>query len=107
MARPLSKTSRKVLVQLGETPKSLDEIAARTGLRKDRVAKILWHLVARGWIASDEEVRLLPVYRRLKPVPAARRIKRRTEADSHMAALNAAFGIRMPAKRARARTVRQ
>ena len=107
MARPLSETSRKVLVQLGETPKSLDEIAARTGLRKDRVAKILWHLVSRGWIATDEEVRRLPVYRRLKPVPAARRVRRTEAADSHFAALNAAFGIRMPAKRARARTVRQ
>lgn len=107
MARPLSETSRKVLAQLGETPKSLDEIAARMGLRKDRVAKILWHLVSRGWIATDEEVRRLPVYRRLKAVPAARRAKPRSEGDPHIAALNAAFGIRMPPKRARARTVRQ
>ena len=107
MARPLSETSRKVLVHLGETPKSLDEISARTGLRKDRIAKILWQLISRGWIATAEEVRRLPVYRRLKPVPAARRAKRGTAADSHIAALNAAFGIRMPAKRSRARTVRQ
>lgn len=106
MPRPLSETSRKVLVQLGQRPKSLDELSARTGVRKDRLAKVLWHLLGRGWIAAAEEVRRLPVYRRLKAVPPARRKKRREQASSHLDALNAAFGIRMPAKRTRARTVR-
>lgn len=106
MARPLSQYARKVLVQLGETPKSLDELSARTGIRKDRLAKVLWHLIGRGWVATGEEVRRLPVYRRLKAVPAARRNARRAQPSSHLDALNAAFGIRMPAKRTRARTVR-
>ena len=104
MARLLSQYARKVLVQLGETPKSLDELAARTGIRKDRLAKVLWHLLRRGWIGTGEEVRRLPVYKRLNAVPPARR--KRRGAGSHLDALNAAFGIRMPTKRTRARTVR-
>src|SRR5437870_4157667 len=93
MARPLSSTSRKVLVQLGKTPKSLDELAARTGVRKDRLAKILWHLLGRGWISAGEEVRRLPVYRRLKDVPGPRPVARAARQSApHLAALNAAFG---------------
>ena len=109
MARPLSPNSRKVLVQLGKSPKSVDELSARTGIRKDKLAKLLWHLEGLGWIAGDEEVRRLPVYRRLKDLPALKRtpVPRTSSSASHIAALNAAFGIRLPAKRARGRTVRR
>jgi hypothetical protein len=107
MARPLSETSRKVLAQLGKSPKSLDELSARTAIRKDRLAKILWHLLGRGWVATAEEVRRLPVYRRLRDVPAVPRRRPRPQSKPHIAALNAAFGIGLPAKRARGRIVRR
>ena len=107
MARPLSETSRKVLAQLGKSPKSLDELSARTGIRKDRLAKVLWHLLGRGWVSAAEEVRRLPVYRRLRDVPSAPRTSPRPQPKPHIAALNAAFGIGLPAKRARGRIVRR
>lgn len=109
MARPLSLNSRKVLTQLGKSSKSLDELSARTGIRKDKLAKLLWHLEGRGWISAGEETRRLPVYRRLRDVPPAKRTRANDGAstESHIAALNAAFGIRLPAKRARGRTIRR
>src|SRR5688500_1956898 len=100
MARPLSKTSRKVLAQLGKSARSLDELAARLGMRKERLAKALWHLQARGWIAATEEVRRLPVYRRLREAPRAPRKTLRPQPAGNIAALNAAFGIALPARRA-------
>ena len=106
MARPLSPKSRRVLVQLGKTPKSLDELSARSGIRKDKLAKLLWHLEALGWIEAGEETRRLAVYRRLRDVPSVKR-EPVIQASSHLAALNAAFGIRLPAKRMRGRTVRR
>ena len=109
MARPLSGNSLKVLAQLGKGPRSIDELAARTGMRKDRVAKVLWHLQSRGWITVSEEVRRLAVYRRLRNLPARKRPDgpKRYATAPHIEALQAAFGIRFPAKRARARTVRR
>ena len=108
MARPLSQNSLKVLTQLGKSSKSLDELSARTGIRKDKLAKLLWHLEGRGWIAAAQETRLLPVYRRLREVPTVKRSAARVKQPApHIAALNAAFGIRAPLKRARARTVRR
>ena len=108
MARPLSSSSLKVLTHLGNSPKSVDELSARTGMRKDKLAKVLWHLQSRGWISSGEETRRLAVYRRVRDVPQRKRPGRavRTPAP-HIAALNAAFGIRAPVKRARGRLVRQ
>jgi len=86
----------------------MDELSARTGIRKDKVAKLLWHLEALGWVAAGEETRLLRVYRRLRDVPAARRFKDTGKKPAaHIAALNAAFGIGRPVKRARARTIRR
>jgi hypothetical protein len=108
MARPLSANSRKVLVQLGKSAKSIDELSARTGIRRDKLAKLLWHLLGLGWIAVTEEVRRLPVYRRLREMPAGKRpAGRRAAPASHIAALNAAFGIGVPPKRARGRMVRR
>jgi DNA-binding IclR family transcriptional regulator len=107
MARILSQNTRKLLTHLGNQPKSLDELAARTGLRKDKVAKLLWHLERLGWVAANEETRRLAVYRRLRDVPAVKRDAENRTAQTHIAALNAAFGIRLPAKRARGRTVRR
>ena len=86
---------------------TLDEIAARTGLRKDRLAKVIWHLRQRGWIAADEEMRRLHVYRRLRELPSRPRKASRSQSTPHIAALNAAFGIGLPAKRARGRVVRR
>lgn len=107
MPRPLSRNTRKVLAQLGQA-RSLDELSARTGLRKDKVAKLLWNLQALGWIALSEEVRLLPVYRRLRDIPRAKRQTNPLRSQpAHIAALNAAFGISLPVKRARGRTVRR
>ena len=105
MARPLSAASNKVLRQLGRTAKSLDELAARTGIRKDRVAKLLWHLEARGWIAVSEETRRLPVYRRLRQASIPKR-KDPKDRASHFTELYAAFRMRLPSKRARGRVVR-
>jgi hypothetical protein len=108
MARPLSANSRKVLVQLGKSAKSIDELSARTGIRKDRLAKVLWHLEALGWVAVGQETRQLPVYRRLRAVSAPKRVGQSGKRPApHIAALNAAFGIGLPAKRARARTIRR
>src|SRR5947207_11536932 len=108
MPRPLSSNTRKVLTHLGKSPKSMDELAARTGIRKERVAKVLWHLEQLGWVQQTEEIRKLPVYRRLRDLPAAKpQVGRGASSAPHIAALNAAFGIRTPAKRARGRIVRQ
>jgi DNA-binding IclR family transcriptional regulator len=107
MARPLSANSLKVLRLLGQSGKSLDELSAVAGIRKDRLAKLLWHLERLGWIAGSEEMRRLPVYRRLRTVPARRRPQTASRhAGSHVADLYAAFGIRLPAKRRRGRVVR-
>lgn len=99
----------KVLRQLGQSAKSIDELSARTGIRKDRLAKLLWHLQGAGWIAAGEEVRRLPVYRRLRQIPAAKRVVggERKAAAPHITALNAAFGIGLPPRRARGRTIRR
>ena len=108
MARRLSANSLKVLRQLGQSGKSIDELSARTGIRKDKVAKVLWHLQGAGWIGMSEEVRRLPVYKRLREIPVLRRMAgsgRRTA--PHLKALQKAFGIRLPSKRARGRTVRR
>ena len=107
MARPLSVNSQKVLRQLGQSARSLDELAARTGIRKDRLAKLLWHLQGRGWVAVGEESRLLAVYRRLRDAPPPRRSEKSQSGSSHIADLQAAFGIRLPAKRRRGRVVRR
>jgi hypothetical protein len=109
MARPLSSNSQKVLRQLGKAGKSADELAARTGIRRDRVAKLLWHLENLGWISVGEEVRRVAVYRSLREAPPAKRKSAlgRSAAASHLVALQAVFGSRLPAKRARGRTVRQ
>ena len=106
MPRPLSESSRKILGQLGKSAKSLDQLSARTGIRKDRLAKVLWHLRTRGWIEESEEVRKLAVYRRLRDVPSKARKVARAKSAPHIAALNAAFGIGLPVKRARGRVVR-
>lgn len=107
MARPLSLNSQKVLRQLGQSGKSLDELSARTGMRKDRLAKLLWHLEGRGWVAASEETRRLRVYRRLRDAPVRRRSELgKRSAASHVVDLYAAFGIRLPEKRRRGRLVR-
>lgn len=109
MPRPLSAYSRKVLRQLLKSVgSSIDELAARTGIRKDKLARVLWDLKGAGWVEASEEVRRLTVYRRLREMPSLPGGSvRRTKLPSHIQALQAAFGIRMPAKRARARTVRR
>lgn len=109
MPRPLSPTSRKVLRQMGKAiGASLDELAARTGIRKDKLAKLLWHLQRGGWIAPVEETRLLTVYRRLKDLPAAQAATRPAPRPaSHIEALEAVFGIRRPVGRVRGRTIRR
>ena len=107
MARPLSANAHKVLRHLGRYAKSLDELAARTGIRKDRLAKLLWHLKRGGWIAVSEETRRLPVYLRLRDAPAQlRRDGKRLGASQQFAELYAAFGIRLPPKRRRGRVIR-
>ena len=108
MARPLSKISRKVLRQVRKAGSSLDELSARTGLRKERLAKVLWHLQTRGWISASEEMRALAVYRRLRPLPkpTPTRAPTRNPGAAHLVALQGAFGSRLPARRARGRVVR-
>lgn len=109
MARPLSPNTRKVLAHIRRAcGSSLDELAARLGIRKARLAKLLWHLQGAGWIAASEELRRLVVYRRLRDVPReSPRKKVDLKTAPHIQALNAAFGIHLPAKRARGRTVRR
>lgn len=108
MARRLSANSLKLLRQLGQSGKSIDELSARTGIRKDKVAKLLWHLRGAGWIGVSEEVRRLPVYKRLREIPAAKLTGGRALRTAvHITALQTAFGIRLPAKRARGRTIRR
>ncbi len=108
MARPLSPNSRKVLRLLGGTGRSLEELAGATGIARTKLSKILWHLKALGWVAAQEEVRKLAVYKRLRAVPAPEHISEpSTKTAPHLVALQAAFGIRMPARRKRGRTVRR
>ena len=107
MARPLSSTSLKVLSHLGKSSRSVDELAARTGIRKDRLAKVLWHLERAGWISSGEETRSLAVYRRVRELPTRKRAHPAGRSPApHIAALNAAFGIGAPIRRRRGRVVR-
>ena len=109
MARPLSQKTRKVLAHIGRAAgSSLDELAARSGIRKAKLAKLLWHLQGAGWIAASEELRCLVVYRRLRDIPRALPPARDPiKTAAHIQSLNAAFGIRLPAKRARGRTIRR
>ena len=96
-------------MQLGRTAgASIDELAARSGLRKAKLAKMLWHLQGGGWITAGPELKRVVIYRRLRDVPreAAPRTARPKVAP-HIEALNAAFGIRLPATRARGRTIRR
>ncbi len=108
MPRPLSDNSRKVLRQLGKSVgSSIDELSARTGIRKKKLARVLWDLKAAGWIAAGSEVKELTVYRRLRELPPERRDRRPVKPASHIDALHAAFGMRLPARRARGRVVRR
>jgi hypothetical protein len=108
MPRPLSENARKVLRRLGKVVGcSVDELSARTGVRKDKLARVLWDLKGAGWIAASCEVKELVVYRRLREMPPARRAKRGRKSASHIEVLQAAFGMRLPAKRARGRIVRR
>ncbi len=108
MARPLASNTRKVLRQLStEGGRSIDELAARTGIRKDKLARLLWDLKGAGWVAASSEVKELVVYRRLREMPPARRRSRRSGTGSHIEALQAAFGMRLPVKRTRGRIVRR
>ena len=108
MARQLSPEARLVLRQLGRTAKSLDELAARTKMSKRRLSRMVWDLRKLGWISASEELRALPVYRRVRlPAPTAPAPRGEGRAPlSHFAALDAWLGIRRPAKPARKRTVR-
>jgi len=107
--RPLSPNTRKVLRQLGGGGRSIDELAARTKIDKDQIAKALWRLRELGWVSVKEEVRKVSVFARARSVPRARPadLERRESMPEHIASLQAAFGIGLPKKRARARTVRR
>ncbi len=108
MARPLSSDTRRILRLLGHVGCSIDELAARTGIGKARLAKLLWHLAEAGWISAKQEVRPLTLYRRARPVPRrAAPLVPASATASHLEALQAAFGIRLPTKRARGRTIRR
>lgn len=109
MPRPLSPNSRKVLRQLGGAGKSIDELAARTKIDKDHIAKALWRLRELGWVSVKEEVRKVSVFVRARSVPRVKQAaeKKRQGLPEHLAALQAAFGIGLPRKRPRARTVRR
>jgi hypothetical protein len=108
VARALSANSRKVLRELGTTAKSIDELRVRTGVPKKKLAKVLWHLRELGWVSVSEEVRKTPVFRRIRlRAGSASSVRRKRPGPSpHLAALQAAFGIRLPSRRAQARTVR-
>ena len=107
MPRALSGNSRRVLRQLGLRSKSIDELHERTGIRKTRLAKTLWHLHRLGWIAIGAETRKLVVVRRLRvSAPNKAGASGRARTSKYLGALYAAFGIRLPANRGRARTVR-
>lgn len=108
MARPLSPNSRKVLRLLGGTGRSVEELAAATGIARTKLSKILWHLKALGWVTAEEELRKLAVYKRLRVLPATQHAAQPSAKTApHLIALQAAFGIRMPARRKRGRTVRR
>jgi len=108
MARSLSSDTRRILRVVGTVGCSIDELAVRTGIGKARLAKLLWHLAQAGWISAREEVRPLRLYRRVRPVPRPALAEAlATNSPPHIEALQAAFGIRLPAKRARGRTVRR
>lgn len=108
MARGLSANARKVLRELGDRRKPIDELRRRTGIPKYKLAKVLWHLCNGGWVAVGEEVRKTPVFKRVRVAPKADAATGRSRSESapHIAALQAAFGIRLPPKRAQGRTVR-
>ena len=107
MARRLSGNAQLLLRQLGRTSKSFDELATRTKIPKKRLSWMLQDLRKLGWISSYEEVRKLPVYRRVRlPAPATRGMRGKGRAPAaNFAAINAWLGIGVPGKRARGRRV--
>ena len=107
MARQLSGKARLVLRKLGRSGKAIDELAVRTQISKTRLAKMLWDLRDLGWVSVSEEMRKLPVYRRVRlPARVAPGKRGKGEAPStHIAALNAWLRIGVPVGRARSRRV--
>ncbi len=114
MARPLSPDSRALLAKLKGSPKTIDQLAASTGIGKKKLAKVLWDLRDLGWVRvavvlrkSRWRVAVYRLARRVPPAPRAMAAKRNAMPE-HVAMLYAAFGIGLPKRRMvgrRARTV--
>jgi hypothetical protein len=112
MPRPMSADSRAVLVQLEESPKTIDALSIRTGIDKVRLAYMLRDLRRLGWVTvaaylrkSRWRVRVYGLARRVPPAARERAPKPGTLAPN-IAALYAAFRIGFPRSRLRGRRVR-
>ena len=108
----MSPDSRDVLLQLEDAPKTIDELEARTGIDKVRIAHILWNLRHFGWVTiagilkkGRWRIRAYGLARRVPPAARETRPSRYAPPD-HIAALNAAFRIGPPPSSVRARRVR-
>jgi len=105
VARPLSPESRALLVKLKGSPKTIDQLAASTGIEKKKLAKVLWDLRDLGWVRVAVVLRKsrwrVAVYRLARRVPPAPRAvpPKRNSMPEHVAMLYAAFGIGLPKRR--------
>ena len=112
MPRRMSPDSRAVLVQLEESPKTIDELVNRTGLDKVSLAYRLRDLRKLGWVTvtsflrkSRWRVRVYGLARRV-PVASRETTAARETLAPNVAALYAAFRIGFPRVRLRGRRVR-
>lgn len=99
-------------MKLKGSPKTIDQLAASTGIGKKKLAKVLWDLQDLGWVRVAVVLRKsrwrVAVYRLARRVPPAPRAAppKRSSMPEHVAMLYAAFGIGLPKRRAVGRRAR-
>jgi hypothetical protein len=108
----MSADSRAVLLQLEEAPKTIDQIEARTGIDRKRLAYMLRDLRRLGWVviaAFRRKARWrVRVYGLARRVPPAYRAPGREAfaLSPNVAAMYRAFRMGLPTVRRRGRIVR-
>jgi DNA-binding IclR family transcriptional regulator len=111
MPRRMSATSRAVLVQLEERPKTIDELAEHTGLDKVRLAYMLRDLQRLGWVTVAASIRKsrwrVHVYGLARRVPAAAQVSQKAVTlTPNVAALYGAFRMGLPRTPPKGRRIR-
>ena len=112
MPRPMSPESRVVLLLLEESPQTIDQIAARCGMDRARLAFRLRDLRKLGWVTVAGLIRKrrwhVRIYGLARRVPvAAREVPRKSiSPPAQVADLLAAFRIGTPVVVPKGRRVR-